>query len=399
RSHVYNALAVYKNLREHGYEVFFDYESIDSGAFDQAILNQIAARTHFILILTAGALDRCSDPHDWLRQEIEQAIDLKRNIIPLIFEGFDLAHQQEYLTGKMAILRRYNGLDIPKSVIYFDTAMEHLRERFLNKPLEGVLHPTPTTEEAIIRRRIATTDLLIEPSRQQINLEDYLSQGLKCFKEGNFDAAIERFTEAVWVNPRLAKMYVYRATCRIMKGDYSEAIFDADEALRLEPQNARAYSERGVAHYWMRNFDQAISDLNRAIELDPKLRKPLSSQLAEIYLVRGSLLRSQSRYLEAIRDFSHAINFRSSFVDAYYHRALTYNKVGEVDKAINDLTSVLMVNSKHADAYYNRGMAYQKKGEFRHANNDYEQYIQLRGENADTVRQWIIENEKYLKKR
>src|SRR5574342_1283376 len=82
------ALAVYQYLTKHDYDVFFDYTSIASGDFEQIIVGNIKARAHFILILTPTALDRCSEPEDWLRREIEFAIDEQRNIVPLFFKGF-----------------------------------------------------------------------------------------------------------------------------------------------------------------------------------------------------------------------------------------------------------------------------------------------------------------------
>jgi len=58
------------DLRQHGYDVFMDVESIDSGQFETIILDQIAARAHFLVILTHGTLERCQEPNDWLRREI-----------------------------------------------------------------------------------------------------------------------------------------------------------------------------------------------------------------------------------------------------------------------------------------------------------------------------------------
>jgi hypothetical protein len=83
------ALAIYQNLTMHGYDVFFDYQSIDSGNFEKVILENIKARAHFLVILTPSAVERCKEPGDWLRREIEMAIDEKRNIVPLMLEGFD----------------------------------------------------------------------------------------------------------------------------------------------------------------------------------------------------------------------------------------------------------------------------------------------------------------------
>src|SRR5574341_300850 len=56
------ARAIFLDLRAHGYDVFMDVESIDSGTFDSIILNQIAARAHFLVILTPGTLNRCAQP-------------------------------------------------------------------------------------------------------------------------------------------------------------------------------------------------------------------------------------------------------------------------------------------------------------------------------------------------
>lgn len=138
------ALAVYQYLSNQNYDVFFDYTHIPSGDFEQIIISNIKARAHFVLILTPDALDRTSNEGDWLRREIETAIDEKRNIVPLFFDGFSFGspNVKEKLTGKMASISRYNGLDIPSG--YFPEAMERLSKRYLNTPLDAVIHPVST---------------------------------------------------------------------------------------------------------------------------------------------------------------------------------------------------------------------------------------------------------------
>ncbi|MDX1812280.1 MAG: toll/interleukin-1 receptor domain-containing protein, partial [Gammaproteobacteria bacterium] len=134
------ALAIWQNLTEHGFDVFFDYEGLTSGDFSQQILDNIRARAHFIVLLTPSALERCKNPSDWLRQEIETALESRRNIIPLTLEGFDFADPSvgRQLTGKLEFLKHYNALSVP--VGYFSDAMMKLREKYLNVPLEAVLH-------------------------------------------------------------------------------------------------------------------------------------------------------------------------------------------------------------------------------------------------------------------
>src|SRR5262245_54648590 len=134
------ALAVFGDLTQHGYDVFIDFAGIASGNFETAILENIKARAHFLVLLTPTALERRSDPVDWMRREIEAALDNRRNIVPLMLEGSDFGKPPVagQLTGKLGALKKYNGISIPAG--FFQEAMERLRNRFLNVPVDAVLH-------------------------------------------------------------------------------------------------------------------------------------------------------------------------------------------------------------------------------------------------------------------
>jgi hypothetical protein len=140
----YQALLVYKHLKQEGYDVFFDYQSIDSGKFASQILRQIACRNHFIVILSLGCLDRTVRPQDWLRREIEYAMGMQRNIVPLLFDRFEFGANKKYLTGKLSTLKDYNGVPVPDG--YFDEAMEKLRNRFLKLPVKGTVQSAPSSD-------------------------------------------------------------------------------------------------------------------------------------------------------------------------------------------------------------------------------------------------------------
>jgi hypothetical protein len=138
------ARAILQDLKAHGYDVFVDVESIDSGSFERVILNQIEARAHFLLLLTPGSLDRCTEPEDWLRREIHHAIQLERNIVPLTLEQFSFANHADNLPAALAPLTKYNALAIYHD--YFDQGMTKLRDRFLKQPVVGVIKPTPKAD-------------------------------------------------------------------------------------------------------------------------------------------------------------------------------------------------------------------------------------------------------------
>jgi tetratricopeptide (TPR) repeat protein len=157
------ALNVYQDLMHKGYDVFFDYTSITSGDFEQIIIGNIKARAHFVLILTPTTFDRCGEPGDWLRREIETAVDEKRNIIPLFFEDFNFgsASVSEKLTGKLQNISRYNGFNVYHD--YFLEAMERLCTQFLNVPLDAVLHPVSNKVQEVVKgEQLAANKALLQ---------------------------------------------------------------------------------------------------------------------------------------------------------------------------------------------------------------------------------------------
>jgi hypothetical protein len=129
------ALLVYKDLIEHRFDAFMDFENLDSGEFDGRILSQIEAREHFIVVLEPGSLDRISQDGDWLRREIAHALAHGRNVVP-VTKGFEFSHDL-VLPRDVARLASFNAIHIPPG--YFDAAMERLRTRFLKMSS----NPTP----------------------------------------------------------------------------------------------------------------------------------------------------------------------------------------------------------------------------------------------------------------
>ncbi len=162
------ALAVYQYLTSQKYDVFFDYTSLQSGDFEEVIVSNIRARAHFLLILTPTALDRCHEPGDWLRREIETAVDEKRNIIPLFFDGFSFGAPgvAEKLSGKLSAINRYNGLEVPPG--YFLEAMERLKNRYLNIPLDAVIRPVPTQVRKVVQETQEAANWAVEEHKDDL---------------------------------------------------------------------------------------------------------------------------------------------------------------------------------------------------------------------------------------
>lgn len=74
-------------LEKRGYKVFLDYDELVDGEFSPKIVSAIQNSTVYILILSKGSLTRCVNEGDWVRREIETAIQENKKIVPVNPDG------------------------------------------------------------------------------------------------------------------------------------------------------------------------------------------------------------------------------------------------------------------------------------------------------------------------
>ncbi len=260
------ARSIFMDLKANNFDVFMDVETIDSGEFDKIILSQIGARAHFVLVLATGSLERLNEEDDWLRREIETAMDMGRNVIPVMVDDFNFTGTEEYLTGKLAELPRFNGLRLYFD--YFEAAMEKLRNRYLKQPMDGRIVPTPDKDKGLVQQKIeltasgATSQLLL-------NAEIYLARGLTKERRGNIDAAISDYTKAIAHDPDYPDVFFHRAKARMKMGDLEGALADYTETVERNPHNSNAFVDRGEVHFALGRPDDALVDFRKANNLKP----------------------------------------------------------------------------------------------------------------------------------
>ncbi|MBC7812927.1 MAG: tetratricopeptide repeat protein [Burkholderiales bacterium] len=361
------ARAVFMDLRAHDYDVFMDVETIDAGEFRTVILNQIAARAHFLLILTPGTLDRVNEPGDWLRTEIEHALSLQRNIVPLLVNNFDFKDTEPFLTGELSRLSGINALEVPHS--YFDAAMERMRTRFLRQQTYGEIVPTPPAERAEVERKINEAASRPAPTEQQLEAAERLNRGLALQSSGDYDGAFAAYTDALRLNPQFAEGYCYRGTARHERREFTAAIADFTQAMRLNPNFAEAYYHRGAALRDDGKLDEAIIDFTAALHISP--------YYAEAYLSRGNAYVDKGDYDAAIANYYQALRFNPGYAEAYYSRANVYAEKGDPDAAIVDYSEALRLNPQLVEAYYNRAIARSDQGDYKGAIEDYSEALRL----------------------
>lgn len=109
-------------LKAAGYRVFFDLESMRSGPFNEQLYNVIKECKDFVLILPQDALIRCVNEEDWVRKEILHAMKNKKNIIPIMLNGFTWSNP---MPKGLEELCNYQAISA-SSIEYFDLSMQRL---------------------------------------------------------------------------------------------------------------------------------------------------------------------------------------------------------------------------------------------------------------------------------
>ncbi len=264
------ARAVFMDLRANGYDVFMDVESINSGYFDRIILNQIEARAHFVLLLSPGSVERCANPDDWLRREIEYAMDKQRNLVPLFVSGFTFAGTEPYLTGKLAELSRFNGLNVPLD--YFDEAMTRLRTRFLKQPVYGVIKPAPASDQSAVQHIIAEIAARLAPTEDDLSAEDYFNRALQMYEAGDPTGAIANYNKALHLKPSDAEVYNSRGKAYLQMKEFKKALQDFQKVVKLDPNDNRGYGGSALAYYLLGEKDKAHSGWNILLLQDLRYR-------------------------------------------------------------------------------------------------------------------------------
>ena len=129
-------------------------------------------------------------------------------------------------------------------------------------------------------------------------VKDFYNAGFWHLQRGDYDAAIESFTESLKQQPDYVYALLNRSSAWAKKGEYDKAIADCNEIIRLKPDFSSAWSYRGAAWYNKGEYDKAIEDLSRALFLEPND--------VNAWKVRGDAFLEKGEYDKSIADYKEA---------------------------------------------------------------------------------------------
>lgn len=209
----------------------------------------------------------------------------------------------------------------------------------------------------------------------------FFNQGVEAFEEGNYEEAIEEFTNAIdfGYEPQ-SEIYFYLGRSYHQIGNYSRAVSDYTRAIELnyEPLS-EAFNRRGLAYHSDGDFARAIIDFTQAIELN---HEPLSWP----YVNRGNSYHAIGDYEHAIESFTQAINLNhGSLAYVYALRGISYSYSENYEQALQDFDKSIELNGP-TWVYTYRGEVYAEQNNHEVAIENYTAAIEL--ETTDIYAYW-----------
>lgn len=203
--------------------------------------------------------------------------------------------------------------------------------------------------------------------------EYYASRGNARRRNGDFEGAIQDYTEALKFRSNYVIAYRGRGYAYAQLGDATKAFQDLDKVVELTPEDSWIYTWRGDAYFALGDKEAGKKEYETAISK--------SSELApNFYKIRGDRLKNLDDYQGAISDYQAAISLDPENHSYHNKLAILYHDQKDYDKAIESYTEAIRLAPNEALYYSNRGNSYQELEQYDQALADVNKAISISSE-------------------
>ncbi|XP_057308946.1 RNA polymerase II-associated protein 3-like [Hydractinia symbiolongicarpus] len=119
----------------------------------------------------------------------------------------------------------------------------------------------------------------MEKIREQKKLQQAVMEkekGNQLFKEGKYDAAINRYTDAIALHPNNPILYANRGMALLKTEKYAAAEQDCSTALTYDPSYTKALARRATAREKLKKYLDALEDYQQLLSLEPKNKQAIT---------------------------------------------------------------------------------------------------------------------------
>lgn len=152
-------------------------------------------------------------------------------------------------------------------------------------------------------------------------------------KLGDYEDAIDRYSEAIRLNPEYTEAYFNRGLTYIYLSNYNAAKDDFSEVIRRNSEHTEAYYHRGAAYNKLADYNAAKIDFSEAIRLNP--------EFPEAYIIS---------LMQKISDYSTEDSSTFTAIE-YLERSNINFLLGNHENAISYFSEAMRLNPELPDTF------------------------------------------------
>jgi tetratricopeptide (TPR) repeat protein len=159
----------------------------------------------------------------------------------------------------------------------------------------------------------------------------YIERGKLYFAAKEYTKAAGDFTAALKLKADVVAAFLHRCMANYETGDYDKAIADCNKYVASAPRTLghEPFYYKGMSHARLKQNDLAVMELNKALEL--------RNDLPDAHMFLGQLYLDNGEILNALREFSIAIQLRPGDKEALSRRGAIKASLGDELGARDDL--------------------------------------------------------------
>jgi len=207
-----------------------------------------------------------------------------------------------------------------------------------------------------------------EIARQPESAWAYNIKGDINYQQDKYSLAIQDYSNAIALDPKVRTFYVDRADAYYYGGILDYAIKDFEEAYRLNNNKEYVIKRLGDCYYDLGNYEKAIAYCNQALKIDP--------EYLNAYMRIALSYTRQQKHTLAEETYQKGIKIDSTYAGALGNLGWTYYCTGDFKKCISFSYQAIKYEQDATYAMFNIALATLRLGEFEKSKELYHQFIQ-----------------------
>lgn len=198
--------------------------------------------------------------------------------------------------------------------------------------------------------------------------------GMAVISQGRLEEAVEPFTRAWQLDPRMAPAGYNLAFALERLGRLDEALDAYRRTVVVAPQMTDAHNNLGNVLHRLKRHEEALAAYERAIALAP--------QKAPFRMNRGDVLRDLDRLDDAVSVYRDAIRLKPDLVEANLNLAYVLALMQRYDESVETCRAVVEMRPQEIRAYRSLATGLRHLGRYDEAEEIYRRMLEMSPDDA-----------------